>query len=115
MAAEIEIQTAKISEWESRKDTNPHYARLIKNAGNECQKKKAEGDRRKAELDGIFKSHLLIELVGIARVLPGADANARTMSDRAGMRIVMGEGENAGQDGEGAEPGQRRVGPRLRL
>ena len=89
VAAEIEVQTAKISEWESRKDTNPHYARLIKNAGNECQKKKAEGDRRKAELDGIFKSHLLIELVGIARVLPGADANARTMSDRAGMRIVM--------------------------
>ena len=89
VATEIEMHNAKIEEWEKRRHAAPHYPRLIRDARAKQRKKKEEGDRRKDEIDHMFKTHLEIELIGIATVTPQADANARTMSDRAGMKIVM--------------------------
>ena len=40
-------------------------------------------------LDRRFKTRVIIDMVGLATVTPKADANARTMSDRAGMEIVL--------------------------
>ena len=89
VAAEIEIQNEKIEGWQENLHTAPHYARLISEARNKIQRKIAEGNKRKTEMDRMFKSQLEIDLIGIATVTPQADANARTMSDRAGMKIVM--------------------------
>ena len=89
VAAEIERYDEKITDWEAKRLENPHYSKLITEAKNKKRRRKKEGDRRKAEIDRMFESNLEIELVGIATVTPGADANARTMSDRAGMEIVM--------------------------
>ena len=90
VAAEIEVQNEKIKRWNAKKHTAPHYANLISGAERKNRKKKREGDKRKAELDRRFTSRLQIDLVGLATVTPRANANARTMSDRAGMEIVLG-------------------------
>lgn len=89
VAAEVEKQSEKIAEWMAKKHTAPHYARLISEAKNKIRRKMDDGERRKGELESRFTSHLAVELVGIAAVTPKADANARTMSDRAGMEIVL--------------------------
>ena len=89
VAAEIERYDEKITDWEAKRLENLHYSKLITEAENKKRRRKKEGDRRKAEIDRMFESNLEIELVGIATVTPGADANAKTMSDRAGMEIVM--------------------------
>ena len=89
VAAEIERQDERIAEYETKRHTAPHYARLISEAKNKSQRKRDEGEKRKAEMDRRLKSHLIVELVGLATVTPKAGANARTMSDRAGMKIVL--------------------------
>ena len=89
VAAEIERQNEKIAGYEAKRHTAPHYARLISEARNKSRRKREDGERRKAELDRRFKSELVVELVGLATVTSKAGANARTMSDRAGMEIVL--------------------------
>lgn len=89
IAAEIEQQNAKIAEWELKKHAAPNYSRLIKDAHNKNQAKKTMGEKRKSELDRRFGSRLVVDLVGLATVTPKDGANARTMSDRAGMGIVL--------------------------
>ena len=89
MEAEVELQSERIAEWESKKHTSPNYAKLINESRDKIRRKREEGDRRKGELARRFESHLVIDLVGIATVTPRADANARTESDFAGMAIVM--------------------------
>ena len=89
VAAEVDRQDKKIAEYEAKRHTAPHYARLISEAKNKSQRKVREGEKRKAEMTRRFKSHLIVELVGLATVTPKAGANARTMSDRAGMEIVL--------------------------
>lgn len=89
VAAEIERQNERIAEYEEKRHTAPHYARLINEAKNKIQRKNDEGERRKAEMDRRLKSHLVVELVGLATVTPKADANVRTMTDRAGMEMVL--------------------------
>ena len=89
VAAEIERQNERIAEYEAKRHTAPHYARLKSEARNKRQRKREEGEKRKAEMDRRLKSHLIVELVGLATVTPKAGANARTMSDQAGMEIVL--------------------------
>lgn len=89
MAAEIERQQEKMAGYEAKKHTAPHFPILISQAKNKIQQKRTEGEKRKAEMDRRFKSHLVVDLVGLATVTPKADANARTTSDRAGMEIVL--------------------------
>ena len=89
VAAEIEKQNGKIEEWEAKRHTAPHYVGMISDARRKIRRKKEGGDKRKAELDRRFKSQLEIELVGLATVTPKSDANARAVSDRAGMAIVL--------------------------
>lgn len=89
VAVEIEKQSEKIAEWENKKHTAPHFTRLISEARNKIRRKREDGEKRKGDLERRFKSHLVIDLVGLATVTSKADANARTMSDRAGMDIVL--------------------------
>lgn len=89
VTAEVERQSEKIEEYEAKRHTAPHYARLISEAKNKSRRKRDEGEKRKNELDRRFKSQLIMDLVGLATVTPKAGANARTMSDRAGMEIVL--------------------------
>ena len=89
VAAELERQDEKIVEYKAKRHTSPNYARLIDEAENKKQRKREDGEKRKAEMDRRLKSHLVVELVGLATVTPKAGANARTMSDQAGMEIVL--------------------------
>lgn len=89
VAAEIERQDERITGYGARKHTAPHFARLISQARNERQRKREAGEKRKAEMDCRLKSHLVVDRVGLATVTPKAGANARTMSDRAGMGMVL--------------------------
>lgn len=89
VSVEIDRQNQRIAEYEAKKHTAPHYAKLITSVKNKQQRSNTYGKNRKAELEERFKSHMVVELVGLATVTSVADANARTESDRAGMKIVM--------------------------
>lgn len=89
VAAEIERQNEKIAVYEAKRHTAPHFARLIGEAKNKIRRKREDGEKRKVEMDRRLKSHLTVELVGLATVTSEAGANARTMSDMAGMEIVL--------------------------
>lgn len=89
VAAEIERHDERIAEYEAKRHTAPRYTKMINDAKNKSRRKAEEGEKRKAEMDRRLKSHLIVDMVGLATVTPKAGANARTMSDRAGMEIVL--------------------------
>lgn len=89
VATYVNAQTEKIQEWETKRHTSPRYAKMINDAKRKIQTKVQKGENRKKELTQRFSSQLRSKLVAIATVTPESDANARTGSDRAGMKIVL--------------------------
>lgn len=89
VAAYVNEQEAKKTEWEAKKHTAPRYTKMINDVKRKIDIKIQKGKERKEELTRRFGSQLKIEPIAIATVTSKSDINARTSSDRAGMNIVL--------------------------
>ena len=85
----IEKQNEKKREWEAKRYDSPRFSLLIKDAERKIAKKVQEVEEFKEKLNRRYASRLQIDMVAMATVTPESDANARTESDLAGMKIVL--------------------------
>ena len=75
--------------YEIKKNTSPHYSKLVTREKNKRGELKREMEKRKDTIEHDFKSITSTELIAVAIVIPETDANERRNVELAGMEIVM--------------------------
>ena len=85
----IDSCDANIARYMTKVNDAPHYQKLIDREKAKIKKIEEDRERKKADIETNFRSHSVTDLVAIAIVKANADANARTMTDRKGMEVVM--------------------------
>ncbi len=78
-----------IDSYEIKKNTSPHYSKLITREKNKIGGLKREMEKRKDTIEHDFNSVTSTEPIAIAIVIPETDANERRNVELAGMEIVM--------------------------
>ncbi|MEM1967328.1 MAG: helicase-related protein [Candidatus Caldarchaeum sp.] len=79
----------RIAEYRSKLREAPYYAGLIKRAENELTRLKEGMEKRLKDLNEIYKTYALYELIGIAVITSGGDVEAKKIVERAGIEAVI--------------------------
>ena len=83
-----EIQR-RIAEYRNRLGEAPYYSGLIRRAEHELTRIKEDVEKRLKELNEIYKTYSFYELIGIAVITSGDEAEAKRIVERAGIEAVI--------------------------
>ena len=86
----IDVCLSNIDRYGAKVNDAPHYQKLIDRETAKILEIKNDSEKKKADIEINFKSHVKNEMIAIAVVKANADANARMITDQKGMEIVMG-------------------------
>jgi superfamily II DNA or RNA helicase len=79
----------KIREYELRLRDEPHLKGMITQKHNEINRLKEELDNKLKEFEDNYKLYSVIELIGIAEIIPDKNSDNRLMIEKAGMARVL--------------------------